>query len=163
MSEVTDKTSKTRVVVAGVEGSGTEWIARAILAHPDCEQAAHLSYPARWDESPYPQIIQQARASRMPMIVMMRDRTISQRSRIERFAYKKRHVRGWVQDREQVKSEMWSDLADWPAPITFVSYEGLIDNGFRYFTHVLHAIGLDHSRYPPDGFKPKDGNRKYIT
>ena len=95
------------------------------------------------------------------VLVMIRDQTCSQKSRINREFHK---IHPHHMDRLHATIEMFDDLESWKwSPPVFASYEGIVAFGNRYFLLLLAEIGLDPDRFDLENFKPYDANTKYMT
>ena len=150
-----------KVIVAGIEGSGTEWMYRVIKTHPDCSQCVHQSYPIHWPGSPYVALNAYDGVNEAwTVMVMIRDQTCSQKSRINR---KFHNIHPDHMDRLHATIEMFDDLETWRGNTVFASYEGIVAFGDRYFPLLLEQLGLHPDRFDLENFKPYDANTKYMT
>ncbi len=144
------------VIVAGIEGTGTEWMTRVLARHPEVGTAHHQSYPINWTGSPYVPLRQIDPEQSMPVFVMLRDRTCSQNSRA------RRKLESIFIEREEAKQQLWADISEWQGPVVFLSYEGLIEFGMTYLSRMLSAAGLGAMKSWPHERHPQDGNLKYL-
>lgn len=148
-------------IVAGIEGSGTGWMARLLSTHPEIGKPWEGDYPGGCWHMSYPlwpgyfSLREIWPEGNLPLLVMLRDRTCSERSRAAR---KFDVVHDQRYDRRTGLKELIADIEAWRRSPVFVSYEGLIDLGQPYLDAVLQAVGLSTGL----ALIARDGNAKYL-
>ncbi len=149
-----------RIIVTGLESSGTKWMTRLLRLHPAVRESVHTSLPeclmihecgTRWPD------LTGAHA----VVWMLRYEPIRLES-TRRLNYDDgrsiRFVPPWlyrncVRIRKSIR-----------CPVVFASYEGLVGPlGRMVFYDVLLRLRLN-PRLMPDGFwNPEDANEKYLA
>jgi len=162
------------VIVAGHEGTGTQWMAWSLHLHPDIEHVMHQTYPTRFKDSPYLRLHEYAYRTEWaqfasvkyrtaPLVVMMRDQHCSHASNIRRGFYRMDPNRP---SRAAASQELHEDVDAWQGKVLFVSYEGLVEEKDWYYRWVLRQLDVDPDRFPWDEFHRRfgfrDANAKYF-
>ena len=128
---------KLKVVVAGLESSGTHWLHGILIQHPDLD-ATTISFPYMpHPERRYPLIPGDAINNPDVVIVMCRDETCRKLS-VERLGYDE-----GVGDTFNGKRSARELATAWPGiRRVFVSYEGLMTYRRHYLARILEALGV---------------------
>lgn len=145
-----------KIIVTGLECSGTKWMCELIKNHPQVKTAIHTSIPefpesrTRWPE------LDGADA----VVWMIRYEAFRLQS-VARNGYDSgRHT-------DYLPPTLYSTAAsilDSDRRTVIVPYEGLTGPlGKVVFKTVLRDLGLCPFCYPMNVFKPTDGNEKYLT
>lgn len=146
-----------KVIVTGLECSGTKWVTTLLSKHPNVEEVFHRSIPefgmpdTRWpDLNGADAIVWVIRYEQFRLISLARMGYAIGRTR--EFAipavYFQCH-RVYFERHNQIQ---------------FVSYESLVGPlGILVWCDLLNRIGLSSDSYPAFLFDSKDGNEKYLN
>lgn len=146
-----------KLIVTGMESSGTKWMTELLRAHPDVEHVMHTSIPEKpMPETGFPDL------NALDAVVWM--------VRYEPFRLKSVEMRGYNEGREekflppQLYEECQRLMLTLEKPVHFVGYESLIGPlGWNVFLDLLKRIGLQPSMFPGGRFDPNDSNLSYYS
>lgn len=147
-----------RVIVTGLESSGTKWVTELLGRHPGVREVIHTSIPeylmrhvdikTRWPEL----------NGADHVVWMFRDETCRLAS-VKRLEYDADRSPEFVPPQLYANcSRLYRGIR---SPITLISYEGLVGPvGKLVFDYLLVQMRLDPQAFPWETFDPKDANRK---
>lgn len=142
-----------KIIVTGLERSGTRWMTALLALHPDVSESVHTSIPQEYmpdthfpDLSNCDSVVWMIRYE--PFRLLSMNNVDFNVNRPERFLP------------PQLYSEATSLLSN---KVVFASYESLLSPfGLPYFLSILKQLHLDPALFPTEMFTPKDGNEKYL-
>lgn len=144
-----------KLLVTGLESSGTKWLTELLRAHPDVDLVLHTSIPEKpMPETGYPEL------NALDAIVWI--------VRYEPFRLLSVEKHGHNLGRPErfmppgLYLECLRLIRTASKPFHFVGYESLVGPcGYSVFTDLLRRIGLNESRFPESAFNPRNGNAAY--
>lgn len=148
-----------KIVVTGLESSGTKWMTDLLRKHPDAGDVVHTSIPeflmchdikTRWPDF-----------SGADFVVWMWRYEKFRLCSIQRLGYNQDRSDDFMPPKLYENCErLYRSIA---CPVVMVPYAGLIGPcGRLVFLHTLRQIGLPEERFPWSAFCSKDENAKYI-
>jgi hypothetical protein len=151
-----------RIIVTGLECSGTKWMTELLGKHPDVSEVVHTSIPeylmchsvrTRWPTF-----------RRMGRVVWMIRYEPFRLQAVERAGYNAGRAQGFLPPdlyRECVR--IYESIRNTKPPV-MVSYAGLVSPyGELVFRNVLDQLSLSHKKMPVGFWNPTDANQKYST
>ena len=149
-----------KVIVTGLESSGTKWMTNLLSLHPRVSEAIHTSIPeylmcheikTRWPKLTGADYV----------VWMLRYEPFRLRS-IKRLEY------DLDRDPQFVPPALYENCArlyrNSESPVIMVSYEGMVGPcGLTVFQDVLARMKIDISMMPPGFWHPEDANAKYVS
>lgn len=151
--------NRPKIIVTGLESSGTKWMTKIIGSHPDVREAIHTSIPENLMCHPGGTKWPELRGASFVVWVMRyeRFRLLS----IERLKYNDGRPEEFLPPNLYQKCEQLYDSIT--CPVIFVQYGSLVGPlGRLVLKSMFKRMGLRYERLPVGSFDPVDENAKYL-
>lgn len=144
-----------KIIVTGLECSGTKWMSALLKRHPAVTEVVHTSLPENpGNDTRYPDL-----SGADAVVCLTRYEPFRLKSAVEAGYQTGRHME-FIPPELYVKA---GELISVAANVHFASYEALVGPlGYLCFQDLLRRLKLPDADFPRALFNPIDGNAKYL-